>query len=80
MFEGKPMGSFHINFDKLVDVAKAKRDAKALFEATEDQFGTDEETMIRLFATNETYQMRRMYEEYVKVCFIIDNTFDYLCT
>ncbi|KAK3083430.1 hypothetical protein FSP39_022409 [Pinctada imbricata] len=76
-FDGKPTGQFRINFDKIVNVGKAKRDAQALFEATEDRFGTDEETMIRIFAVNETYQMRRTYEEYVKLTQRdIENTID----
>lgn len=67
LFEDKPTGQFIINMEKLVNVAKAKRDAQKLFEVTEDQLGTDEEEMIRIFALPEVYQSRATYDEYVKV-------------
>ena len=67
LFEDKPTGQFTINMEKLVDMDKAKRDAQKLFEATEDQFGTDEEEMVRIFALPEVYQSRATYDEYVKV-------------
>lgn len=67
LFEDKPTGQFVINMEKLVNMAKAKRDAQKLFEVTEDQLGTDEEEMIRIFALPEVYQSRATYDEYVKV-------------
>jgi hypothetical protein len=67
LFEDRPTGQFKINMEKLVDMRKAKRDAKALFEATEDQIGTNEKELIRLFAVPEIYQSRATYDEYVKV-------------
>lgn len=67
LFEDRPTGQFVINMEKLVNMAKAKRDAQKLFEVTEDQLGTDEEEMIRIFALPEVYQSRATYDEYVKV-------------
>ena len=60
-------GMFQVNYQKLADHAKACREAKQLFEAGEDRWGTDEETFIRIFATRDYYQMRETWNEYVKV-------------
>nr|XP_022327032.1 annexin A4-like isoform X2 [Crassostrea virginica] len=77
LFEDKPTGQFTINMEKLVDMDKAKRDAQKLFEATEDQFGTDEEEMVRIFALPEVYQSRATYDEYVKLTQRdVENTID----
>uniref|UniRef100_K1RTF1 Annexin n=1 Tax=Magallana gigas TaxID=29159 RepID=K1RTF1_MAGGI len=77
LFEDKPTGQFIINMEKLVNVAKAKRDAQKLFEVTEDQLGTDEEEMIRIFALPEVYQSRATYDEYVKLTQRdVENTID----
>jgi hypothetical protein len=68
---GEATGQFRVDFDVLVDIEKAKRDAAKLFEAGEGRLGTDEETFLRIFATNEVYQMRRTYDEYVKVSCVV---------
>lgn len=60
-------GMFQVNYQKLADSAKAAREAKQLFEAGEDRWGTDEETFIRIFATRDYYQMRETWTEYVKL-------------
>ncbi|XP_060066615.1 annexin A7-like [Ylistrum balloti] len=62
-----PTGMFAVNHDKLVDVAKAQRDAQKLFEAGQDRWGTDEETFNRIFSTRDPYQLKRTYAEYVKL-------------
>lgn len=53
--------------EKFVNVVKVKRDVQKLFEVIEDQFGIDEEEMIRIFVLFEVYQFRVIYDEYVKV-------------
>ncbi|KAL8603600.1 hypothetical protein ACOMHN_022552 [Nucella lapillus] len=60
-------GMFQVNYQRLADCPKAQREAKMLFEAGEDQWGTDEETFIRIFATRDYYQMREIWNEYVKL-------------
>ncbi|XP_070185504.1 annexin-B12-like [Littorina saxatilis] len=60
-------GMFQVNYKKLADCKKAAREAKQLFEAGEDKWGTDEETFIRIFATRDYYQMRETWNEYVKL-------------
>ena len=65
--DGNPTGMFEVNFDKLCDLNRAKADAKNLFKAGEDRWGTDEETFIRIFACRDYYQLRATYNEYVKV-------------
>ena len=65
--EDKPTGSFTIDMEKLIDMDRAKKDANNLYEAGEDCFGTDEETFIRIFSLRETYHLRAIYAEYVKV-------------
>ncbi|CAG2194582.1 ANXA7_11 [Mytilus edulis] len=75
--EDKPTGSFTIDMEKLVDMKRAKQDANNLFEAGEDCFGTDEDTFIRIFACRETYQLRAIYGEYVKLTQRdVENTID----
>ena len=72
-------GMFQVNYQKLADHAKACREAKQLFEAGEDRWGTDEETFIRIFATRDYYQMRETWNEYVKVRKFVFVFFLYFC-
>ncbi|XP_052068633.1 annexin A7-like [Mytilus californianus] len=67
MSDGNPTGMFEVNFDKLCDINRAKADAKNLFKAGEDKWGTDEETFVRIFACRDYYQLRATYNEYVKI-------------
>ncbi|KAK7507185.1 hypothetical protein BaRGS_00001120 [Batillaria attramentaria] len=60
-------GMYQVNYAKLSDTAKAEREAKQLFEAGEDRWGTDEETFIRIFATRDYYQLRETWNQYVKL-------------
>lgn len=60
-------GMFQVNYAKLCDMEKARRDAQLLFKAGEDRWGTDEETFNRIFSTRDYYTMRTIYNEYVKV-------------
>ena len=71
--DGRPTGMFEVNFDKLCDITRAKADAKNLFKAGEDRWGTDEETFVRIFACRDYYQLRATYNEYVKVCLLYHN-------
>lgn len=64
---GQGTGMFQVNYQKLADNKKAQREAKMLFEAGEDRWGTDEETFIRIFATRDYYQLRETWNEYVKL-------------
>lgn len=64
---GAGTGMFQVNYQKLADNKKAQREAKMLFEAGEDRWGTDEETFIRIFSTRDYYQMRETWAEYVKL-------------
>lgn len=65
--EGKGTGTFQVNYEKLCDLDKAKREAQQLNKAGEDRWGTDEETFNRIFSTRDYYTMRAIYNEYVKV-------------
>ena len=56
-----------MNYSKLANERKAKRDAQRLFDAGEDKWGTDEETFNLIFATRDFYQLREIYKQYVKV-------------
>ncbi|XP_071106712.1 annexin-B12-like [Haliotis cracherodii] len=60
-------GMFQVNYTKLCDMEKARRDAQLLFKAGEDRWGTDEETFNRIFSTRDYYTMRTIYNEYVKI-------------
>ena len=60
-------GIFHVNYDKLVDQAKVKRDAKRLFEAGEKRWGTDEKEFNLIFSNRDFYTLRAIWKEYVKV-------------
>ncbi|KAH3873321.1 hypothetical protein DPMN_036553, partial [Dreissena polymorpha] len=64
---GEGTGMFQVNYTKLADEKKAKRDAQRLFEAGEDRWGTDEETFNLIFATRDFYQLREIYKQYVKI-------------
>lgn len=69
--DGNPKFPVFVNEAKLADQDKAQRQAEMLYEKGENQLGTDEETFIRIFATNEIYQLRATYAEYVKVSLTI---------
>jgi hypothetical protein len=56
-----------VNYEKLTNTRTAKRDAQRLFDAGEDRWGTDEETFNLIFATRDFYQLRAIYNQYVKV-------------
>ncbi|XP_052786079.1 annexin A4-like isoform X1 [Mya arenaria] len=64
---GDGTGMYQVNYTKLADLKKAQRDAKRLFEAGEDRWGTDEETFNLIFATRDFYQLRETYKQYVKI-------------
>uniref|UniRef100_A0A1I8IU86 Type I site-specific deoxyribonuclease n=1 Tax=Macrostomum lignano TaxID=282301 RepID=A0A1I8IU86_9PLAT len=61
----KPTGMFDINYQKLVDMQKAKNDANRLFKAGEERWGTDEETFNLIFSTRDYYSLREIWTEYV---------------
>ncbi|XP_074647782.1 annexin-B12-like [Tubulanus polymorphus] len=65
--DGKPTGIFQVNYYKLVDVDKAKRDAERLYKAGEKKWGTDEETFNLIFSTRDYYTLRVIWDEYVKI-------------
>ncbi|KAL4240838.1 hypothetical protein ACF0H5_001625 [Mactra antiquata] len=64
---GDGTGMFEVNYTKLAHEGKAKRDAKILFEAGEDRWGTDEESFNRIFAVRDFYQLREIYKQYVRI-------------
>lgn len=64
---GKPTGTFDINYQKLVDQEKVKQDAQRLYKAGEDRWGTDEEEFNIIFSTRDYYHLREVWNEYVKV-------------
>ena len=41
--------------------------AEELFNCGEEKWGTDEETFVRIFSTQDYYTMRMVWDEYVKV-------------
>ena len=65
--EGNFTGLYQINYEKMCDVDKCKRMAKELHVAGEEKLGTDEETFNRIFATQDFYTLRLVYDQYVKV-------------
>jgi hypothetical protein len=67
--------TFQVNYTKLADHKTAVRDAERLFKAGEDRWGTDEETFNLIFATRDFYQLRAVYDQYVKVIILIINIF-----
>ncbi|KAK3091372.1 hypothetical protein FSP39_019359 [Pinctada imbricata] len=67
MVNGEGTGMYQVNYDKLADIPKAKRDAMALFKAGEDKWGTDEETFVRIFSVCDYYQLRAVWDQYVKL-------------
>ncbi|XP_053393127.1 annexin A5-like [Mercenaria mercenaria] len=64
---GDGTGMFEVNYKKLTNQRTAKRDAQRLFDAGEDRWGTDEETFNLIFATRDFYQLRAIYDQYVKI-------------
>lgn len=64
---GEGTGMFEVNYTKLADHKTAVRDAERLFKAGEDRWGTDEETFNLIFATRDFYQLRAVYDQYVKI-------------
>lgn len=56
-----------MNYAKLCDHEKAKREAEQLYKAGEKRWGTDEETFNRIFSSRDYYQLRETWNEYVKV-------------
>ncbi|XP_060572316.1 annexin-B12-like [Ruditapes philippinarum] len=64
---GEGTGMFEVNYEKLTNTRTAKRDAQRLFDAGEDRWGTDEETFNLIFATRDFYQLRAIYNQYVKI-------------
>lgn len=64
---GDGTGMFEVNYSKLANLKTAKRDAQRLFDAGEDRWGTDEETFNLIFATRDFYQLREIYNQYVKI-------------
>ncbi|XP_064624237.1 annexin A5-like [Lineus longissimus] len=67
MVNGKGTGIFNVNYQKLANIEAAKRDANLLFKAGEDRWGTDEETFVRIFSTRDYYQLREIWNQYVKI-------------
>ena len=65
--EGVGTGMFHINYSKLCDTEAARRDAQRLYKAGEKRWGTDEEEFNLIFSTRHYYQLRAIWDEYVKV-------------
>ncbi|KAG2469542.1 ANTR1 protein, partial [Polypterus senegalus] len=50
-----------------VDAAKAKEDAKAIFDAGEARWGTDEVTFLTILCTRNKRQLVKVFEEYQKI-------------
>ncbi|XP_067936077.1 annexin-B12-like isoform X2 [Watersipora subatra] len=67
MVNGTPTGTFQVNYGKLVNKQRCKEEAKALFEAGEDRWGTDEETFIKIFSLRNYYELRAIWTDYVKI-------------
>lgn len=63
-------GLFEVNYSKLADLETAKVEAQHLYKAGEARWGTDEETFNRIFASRNYYQLRAIWNEYVKVTFL----------
>jgi annexin A7/11 len=64
---GKFIGMFQVNYEKMCDLERCKRMAKELHVAGEERLGTDEETFSRIFATQDFYTLRVVYDQYVKL-------------
>ena len=51
-----------------VDMAKAQREARELYQAGEQRWGTDESKFNQIIAVRSHPQLRATFDEYVKVC------------
>lgn len=51
-----------------IDIAQAKADATALYNAGEEKVGTDESVFINLLSQRPVNQLRVTFEEYAKLC------------
>ena len=58
---------YQVNYEKLCNRNKCHRMAQELLAAGEEKWGTDEETFNRIFATQDFYSLRMVWDEYVKV-------------
>ncbi|KAK2169415.1 hypothetical protein LSH36_10g09004 [Paralvinella palmiformis] len=67
LHNGQWTGLFRINFEKLCNMSRCKQYAEELYKAGEDKLGTDEETFIRIFASQDYYTLRVVWDEYVKL-------------
>ncbi|XP_059158665.1 annexin A7-like [Physella acuta] len=65
--DGTGTGMFEVNYSKLCDPEKAKIEAQQLYKAGEARWGTDEETFNRIFSSRDYYQLRAIWDEYVKI-------------
>ncbi|GFR93945.1 annexin [Elysia marginata] len=65
--DGSGTGMFEVNYRLLSDQAKAKNEAQQLYKAGEKRWGTDEETFNRIFSSRDYYQLRTIWDEYVKL-------------
>lgn len=50
-----------------MDMAKAQREAQALYQAGEKKWGTDESKFNQIIAVRSFPQLRATFDEYVKV-------------
>lgn len=64
---GDGTGMFEVNYTKLCNIKKAKEDAKRLFKAGVDKWGTDEEEFNIIFSTRNFHHLRETYNQYVKL-------------
>ncbi|BFZ17644.1 hypothetical protein BsWGS_20682 [Bradybaena similaris] len=65
--DGSGTGLFEVNYSKLCDTTKARNEAQQLYKAGEARWGTDEETFNRIFSSRDYYQLRAVWDEYVKI-------------
>ena len=49
-------------------MAKAQREARELYQAGEQRWGTDESKFNQIIAVRSHPQLRATFDEYVKVC------------
>ncbi|XP_078532974.1 annexin A5 [Lissotriton helveticus] len=50
-----------------VDEGQVEKDAKALFDAGENKWGTDEETFISILATRGVVHLRKVFDQYMTI-------------